>query len=126
MNICSFLGKLTREPELIKLNNGKFVVNFCISVRNPSKGQEKPEMTFIDCVAWEKTAELIDKYFKKGSRILIHTSAKTENWIDKESGKTRHKIKFIVQKFWYVDQKLSDEEQQIETFAEEDFDNQIL
>ena len=65
MNICSFLGKLTREPEIVKLNNGKSVVNFCISVRNPSKNQEKPEVTFIDCVAWEKTADLIYKYFKK-------------------------------------------------------------
>ena len=128
MNICSFLGKLTREPELIKLNNGKSVVNFCISVRNPSKNQEKPEMTFIDCVACEKTADLIGKYFKKGSRILVHTSAKTESWVDKENGKNRHKIKFIVQKFWYVDQKSNDEEeQQTEVFAEEeDFGNQIL
>ena len=83
-------------------------------------------MTFIDCVAWEKTADLIGKYFKKGSRILVHASAKTESWVDKENGKNRHKIKFIVQKFWYVDQKSSDEEEQSEVFAEEDFGNQIL
>ena len=98
MNICSFLGKLTRDPELVNLNNGKSVVNFCISVRNPSKNQEKPEMTFIDCVAWEKAADLIYKYFKKGSKILVNTSAKTETWTDKETGKNRHKIKFVVQK----------------------------
>ena len=126
MNICSFLGKLTREPEIVKLNNGKSVVNFCISVRNPSKNQEKPEVTFIDCVAWEKTADLIYKYFKKGSRILVHTSAKTESWIDRETGKNRHKIKFIVQKFWYVDQKSNSQEEQYASFAEDESEEEIL
>lgn len=119
MNICSFLGRLTRDPELINLNNGKSVVNFCISVRNPSKNQEKPEMTFIDCVVWEKAAELIYKNFKKGSKILINAAAKTETWADKETGKNRNKIKFIVQKFWYIDEKTNfNEEEKEETIDE--------
>jgi len=106
MNICTFMGRLTREPEYVQLQNGKSVINFSLAVRNPnSANKEKAEMTFIDCVAWEGTADLINKYFKKGSRILVHTSAKTDNWIDKETGKNRYKIKFLVQKFWYVDQK---------------------
>jgi single-strand DNA-binding protein len=125
MNICSFLGKLTRDPELVNLNNGKSVVNFCISVRNPSKNQEKPEMTFIDCVAWEKAADLIYKYFKKGSKILVNTSAKTETWTDKETGKNRHKIKFVVQKFWYIDEKTNpDEEMKISN--QEEFSTEWL
>jgi single-strand DNA-binding protein len=125
MNICSFLGKLTRDPELVNLNNGKSVVNFCISVRNPSKNQEKPEMTFIDCVAWEKAADLIYKYFKKGSKILVNTSAKTETWADKETGKNRHKIKFVVQKFWYIDEKTNpDEEMKISN--QEEFSTEWL
>lgn len=106
MNICSFMGRFTREPEYVQLQNGKSVINFSLAVRNPNSGnKEKSDMTFIDCVAWEGTADLINKYFKKGSRILVHTSAKTDNWIDKETGKNRYKIKFLVQKFWYVDQK---------------------
>ena len=57
-------------------------------------------------------------WIKKGSRILIHASAKTDNWIDKETGKNRYKIKFLVQKFWYVDQK------QENKYAEEVFDEE--
>ena len=125
MNVCSFLGKLTRDPELVNLNNGKSVVNFCISVRNPSKNQEKPEMTFIDCVAWEKAADHIYKYFKKGSKILVNTSAKTETWTDKESGKNRHKIKFVVQKFWYIDEKTNVDEE-LKISSQEEFSTEWL
>jgi len=103
------MGRLTREPEYVQLQNGKNVINFSIAVRNPNtSNKDKADTTFIDCVAWEGTADLINKYFKKGSRILVHTSAKTDNWIDKDTGKNRYKIKFLVQKFWYVDQKQED------------------
>jgi single-strand DNA-binding protein len=109
MNICNFMGKLTRDPEFATLNNGKSVANFSIAVKNPNAGKDKAsEATFIDCVAWEGTAELINKYFKKGSRILVNAVAKTDTWTDKETGKNRYKIKFLVQKFWYVDQKPKD------------------
>jgi single-strand DNA-binding protein len=103
------MGKLTRDPEFTTLNNGKSVANFSIAVKNPNAGKDKAsEATFIDCVAWEGTAELINKYFKKGSRILVNAVAKTDTWTDKETGKNRYKIKFLVQKFWYVDQKPKD------------------
>ena len=110
MNVCNFMGKLTRNPEFATLNNGKSVVNFSIAVKKPNAGKDNKnaEATFIDCVAWEGTAELINKYFKKGSRILINAVAKTDTWTDKETGKNRYKIKFLVQKFWYVDQKPKD------------------
>ena len=123
MNICTFMGRFTREPEYVQLQNGKSVINFSLAVRNPNGGnKEKADITFIDCVAWEGTADLINKYFKKGSRILVHTSAKTDNWIDKETGKNRYKIKFLVQKFWYVDQKQENEysNSSSENFEEEE------
>lgn len=121
MNICTFMGRLTREPEYVELQNGKSVINFSIAVRNPnSSNKEKSDMTFVDCVAWEATADLINKYFKKGSRILVHTIAKTDNWIDKETGKNRYKIKFLVQKFWYVDQKQEEKYNNNEAFDEEE------
>ena len=121
MNICRFMGRLTREPEFVQLQNGKSVINFSIAVRNPNTGnKDKTDITFIDCVAWEGTADLINKYFKKGSRILIHASAKTDNWIDKDTGKNRYKIKFLVQKFWYVDQKQEDSYSNIENSDEEE------
>ena len=121
MNICSFMGRLTREPEYVQLQNGKNVINFSMAVRNPNtSNKDKADTTFIDCVAWEGTADLINKYFKKGSRILVHTSAKTDNWIDKDTGKNRYKIKFLVQKFWYVDQKQEDAYSCIENVDEEE------
>ena len=121
MNICSFMGRLTREPEYVQLQNGKNVINFSMAVRNPNtSSKDKADTTFIDCVAWEGTADLINKYFKKGSRILVHTSAKTDNWIDKDTGKNRYKIKFLVQKFWYVDQKQEDAYSSIENVDEEE------
>lgn len=105
MNICSFMGRLTRDPELLDVGGGKSVANFCIAVKNPTKAENKPDATFIECIAWEKTADLIGRDFKKGSRIIVSAAAKTESWQDKESGKKRSRIKFVVQKFWYVETK---------------------
>ena len=116
------MGKLTRDPEFTTLNNGKSVANFSIAVKNPNSNKEKgQDATFIDCVAWEGTADLIHKYFKKGSRILVNTMAKTDTWTDKETGKNRYKIKFLVQKFWYVDQKPKDVVYQEQASEEEIF-----
>ena len=53
----------------------------------------------MECEAWATGAETIARHFKKGDPIIIHCSAKTETWEDKNGGGQRSRIKFRVNEF---------------------------
>ena len=66
MNIAILMGRLTRDPELKYTTGGKAYANFTLAVQ-----KTRDEAEFIDCIAWEKTAENIAEYFRKGNRIFL-------------------------------------------------------
>lgn len=90
LNVAIIMGRLTRDPELRRTNSGKPVVSFTVAVDRDyaPEGQEK-ETDFIDCVAWNGTAEFVDKYFKKGSMIVVSGRLQLRNWTDKDGNKRR-------------------------------------
>ena len=90
LNVITVMGRLTRDPELRRTNSGKPVAGFTVAVDRDyaPEGQEK-ETDFIDCVAWNGTAEFVDKYFKKGSMIVVHGRLQIRNWTDKEGNKRK-------------------------------------
>lgn len=67
MNSVNIIGNLTRDPELRYTTNGKPVVNFDIAVDN---GKDQDPF-FFPVVAWEKTAENVAEYCKKGTKVGI-------------------------------------------------------
>lgn len=99
MNNCVFIGRLVREPELRNVSDTA-VCNFSIAVNRKykSQGETKEEVNFLEMVAWDKGAESIANFFKKGDPIIVYSSAKQESWTDKE-GQKRNKIVFRVEKF---------------------------
>ena len=61
LNHIVIMGRLTRDPELRRTGSGKAVASFTVAVdRAFSQGDQK-ETDFIDCVAWQKTGEFVDK-----------------------------------------------------------------
>ena len=90
LNQCSFSGRLARDPE-IREAGGKTVAQFSIGV----SGYKKDETTWIDCVAWEKTAEVVQSYVSKGSFVVVSGRMKQRTWEDKEGNK-RSKLELTV------------------------------
>ena len=90
LNVAIIMGRLTRDPELRRTNSGKPVASFTVAVDRDyaPEGQEK-ETDFIDCVAWNGTAEFVEKYFKKGSMIVVNGRLQLRNWTDKDGNKRR-------------------------------------
>ena len=90
LNVAIIMGRLTRDPELRRTNSGKPVASFTVAVDRDyaAEGQEK-ETDFIDCVAWNGTAEFVSKYFTKGSMIVVNGRLQLRNWTDKEGNKRR-------------------------------------
>jgi single-strand DNA-binding protein len=84
------MGRLTRDPELRRTNSGKPVASFAVAVdRDYAPDGQERETDFIDIVAWNGTAEFVEKYFKKGSMIALKGRLQIRNWTDKDGNKRR-------------------------------------
>lgn len=85
LNTVILMGRLAQEPEMKTTTNGKSYLKFTIAVSQDkvsSDGERK--VNFIDCLAWEKSAELICNYFSKGDLIIIEGRIETGTYKDKQ------------------------------------------
>lgn len=88
MNNVSLIGNLTRDIEIKMTTTNKVITNFTLAVSRKSKNvQGDYETDFINCVAWEKTADLLNKYTRKGSKVGITGEIRTRNYEDKDGKK---------------------------------------
>jgi single-strand DNA-binding protein len=93
-------GNVTRDPELRSLQNGTKVAKVGLAINNRKKNAEgvwEDDAMFIDVDFWDKTAETVEKYVTKGSRILVDGVLKQESWEDKATGQKRSKFKVSAQ-----------------------------
>lgn len=105
LNKVMLIGNLTRDVELRVLPKGTSIGQFGLAVNREWKdesGQKKEEVTFIDCEAWGKTAEIIAKYTTKGRPLFVEGRLKLDSWDDKTSGQKRSKIKVVVENFQFL------------------------
>ena len=111
LNQSILMGRLVRDPETRFLqNSNNSVTRFTIAVERDYKaaGEERPKTDFIDCVAWNKTGEFVAKYFPKGSMIAVTGSIETDNYIDRETGKTVYTTKVRVAKASFTGERRQD------------------
>lgn len=85
INKAILMGRLPRDPEIRHTDSGKAVCNFTVAIEN-GYGEEK-STDFISCVAWNKTAEFVDKYFAKGRMIIVVGRIRTRTWEDRDGKK---------------------------------------
>lgn len=107
-NKVILMGNITRDIELKHTNSNQAVAQIGMAVnrrwRTP-EGEQREEVTFVDCEAWGKTAEMMKQYFGKGRPVMIEGRLKLDTWQDKESGQNRSKLKVVVENFHFVDSK---------------------
>lgn len=87
MNTVVLIGRTTRDPELRRTGNGTAVTSFTLAVNRDFKTNDGQEADFIQCVAWKKTAELLEQYVHKGDRIAVNGSIRTRNYEDNHGKK---------------------------------------
>ena len=109
LNVVIIMGRLTKDPEIRRTDSGKAVASFSLAVDRDyaPKGGEK-ETDFLDCVAWEGTAEFIEKYFKKGSMLALQGRLQKRSWTDKEGNK-RYTTEAVANQVWFGESKKSQE-----------------
>lgn len=84
MNKVMLIGRLTREPEIKATSTGKMVAAFTLAVNRRKK--EDPA-DFIQCKAFDKTAEVVQKYCQKGKQVCVLGRIQTGSYENKEGRK---------------------------------------
>jgi single-strand DNA-binding protein len=104
-NKVLLMGNLTRDPQLKYLPNQTAVVEFGVACNRKYKtqsGEQREEVTFVDCSAFARTAEVINQYFTKGKPIFIEGRLKFDQWEDKQGGGKRSKLSVHVDNFQFI------------------------
>lgn len=104
LNHSVIMGRFARDPEIRRTNSGKAVTSFTIACDKPGKDSGT---SFIDCVAWEKTAEFISNYFSKGSAIIVEGRLESRQYETKD-GQKRTVIEVVVSQAHFCEKKKDD------------------
>ncbi|WP_432368733.1 single-stranded DNA-binding protein [Staphylococcus chromogenes] len=99
-NSVILTGRITKDLELKPAGQTQ-VTNFSMAVDNPFK---KDDASFFDIVAFGKTAELLNNYCGKGSKILIEGNLKQDRFQDKQ-GNNRSAVRVIANRVEFLDNK---------------------
>lgn len=101
MNINHLIvsGNLTRPVEYRTVGADKMVAKFTVAHNTRFKvdGEMREEVTFLDCEAWDKQAEVACQYLAQGSLVIVEGQIRQDNWVDKE-GQKRSKLKLRVER----------------------------
>ena len=106
MNKVQLVGRLTRDPELRYTQTTNSLVttfNLAVNRRFAKQGEER-QADFITIVAWNKTAEFIHKYFKKGLKVVIAGRLQTRTY-DDDKGSKHYITEVIAEEVEFADSK---------------------
>lgn len=105
VNKVMLLGNLTRDPELRYTPQGAGVCEFALALNrsytNKQTGQRVDEVSFIDIVAWGRTAELCAEYLKKGRQVFVEGRLQQDRW-EAQDGKKMSRIRVTAEAVTFV------------------------
>lgn len=114
-NRVILIGNITRDLEIRQTPQGHSVLDLGLAVndRYKTNGELVDHTTFVDCVLWNKTAEVASEYLRKGDQVLIEGKLKLDQW--EKDGEKRSRIRVICQRMVMLGSK----NKQIEDTTEE-------
>ena len=107
LNKVVLMGRLTRDPEMRQTQNNTPVANFSLAVDRNYKSGEQKETDFFDIVAWQSTAQFVEKYFRKGQQVVTEGRLQRREWMDKD-GQKRIAVEVVAERVYFADSKKAD------------------
>lgn len=104
MNIIVLSGRLTKDVDVRYTQDGKCVAMFTLAVDRVPTKDGKREADFINCVAFQKTAETLGNYVSKGRKIVVNGHLRVRTYDNKE-GKKVWATEVIIMNFEFADSK---------------------
>ena len=104
MNKVILIGRFVRDPEIRYSSNDKCCANFSIAVDRKYKQEGQQDADFPRVIAWGKTAEFIEKYFRQGMKIVIEGRIQTGKYTNKE-GQTVYTTDVVAESVEFAESK---------------------
>ena len=128
LNKVMLIGHLGADPEIRYMPNGKAVVNLRLATseswKDKQTGDKQDRTEWHSVVAYDKLAEIIGKWLRKGSPVYIEGKLQTRKWQDKE-GKDRYTTEIIAQSMQMLGGRPQGESKQKEAPPADDFGDDI-
>ena len=87
MNICVHIGRLSRDPEVRYGQSGNAMASFSLAVDRKFKREGQATADFLNFKAFGKTAEFLEKYCHKGTKLVVQSHLQNDNYTNKEGVK---------------------------------------
>lgn len=105
INRAVVCGRLVRDPELRRTQNGTPVTSFTLAVNRTFKNADgQQEADFLNCVAWNKTAEIVDQYCSKGNLVGVEGRLQSRSYQDNQ-GNNRTVVEIIADQVQFMQSK---------------------
>jgi single-strand DNA-binding protein len=99
VNKVFLLGRLGKDPEIRTTAGGMTVASFTVATSDRVKGQDgqwTDKTEWHNLVAFQRTAEIVRDYCKKGKEVFVEGKIQTRSWDDKESGQKKYRTEILV------------------------------
>ena len=113
LNKVMLIGNLTHDPEVRTTPKGVAVTDFSLALNRSfpaDNGDRREETTFVDVVAWSKSAEFVGQYFQKGKKAYVEGRLQLDSWEDKDTRQPRHKPRVVAERVEFADSRPADSE----------------
>ena len=100
VNKVILVGNLGKDPEVKYTPSGIPVAKFSLATNERFKdknGEWQDRTEWHNIVAWQRLAEIVGEYVKKGSKLYIEGKLQTSSWEDKQSGEKKYRTEIIAQ-----------------------------
>lgn len=104
MNICIMMGRPTKDPEIHYTQDGKPIARFTLAVDRRFKREGQPDADFHTCICFGRTAEFVEKYIQKGTKILV-TGALQDNNYQGRDGQTVYSKQIVCDSIEFAESK---------------------
>ena len=112
INKAIIIGRLGKDPEQKAMPNGKAVVNFSVATsetwKDKQTGDKREKTEWHNCVAFDKLAEIIGQYCKKGSQVFISGKLQTRSW--EKDGQKHYATEIIASEMQMLDSRVTDDQ----------------
>lgn len=121
MNKCIFTGRTTKDIEIryTQGDNQTAIGRFSLAVESGYKDKKRTD--FFNMTAWGKTAETMEKYVPKGTKIIVECEARQNNYTDRNGNKV-NTVDFTVLNFEFAESKNASQSERPKTTPQTDSD----
>ena len=112
MNKSILMGRLTRDPEVrySQTNSNMAIARFSLAVdRRYKKQGDETTTDFFNCTAFGKQAEFVEKYLKKGTKVVVTGRIQNDNYTNKDGQKV-YSVQIMVEEIEFAESKASAEQ----------------